>query len=202
VQDNVLIYNYEEENRFPGLNEFRYFDTKNLKYITNTMDRIVFQRPYHHAYLLPEQNRFNEEYDFHEDINGKYFIKWDEGNDSRLDADYIMMHFRLPYDDPWPDASIYLCGRLSNWALQPELKMEYNIESRAYELTTPLKQGIYNYQYVFVPDTGPMDFVMFEGSHFETENDYLVFVYYKDFRKRYETLVGFKIFNTVDKSMF
>ena len=47
-----------------------------------------------------------------------------------------------------------------------------------------------------------MDFSMFEGSHYETENDYLVFVYYHDFRKRYETLVGFKLFNTVQKSMF
>jgi len=53
---------------------------------------------------------------------------------------------------------------------------------------------------VLVSDNAPPDFTLFEGSHFETENDYLIFVYYKDIRKRYESLVGFKILNTVEKS--
>ena len=41
--------------------------------------------------------------------------------------------------------------------------------------------------------------VFLSEKDFETENDYLVFVYYKDFRRRYETLVGFKILNTVER---
>ena len=200
VQNNVLIYNYEEENRFNGLSEFRDFDTKNLKYITERVDRVVFQRPYQHVYLLPDRVRSIDNYDFYEDLNGNFFIKWDEGNISDLDADYVMMHFNLPFDAPLPGADVYIYGGLSNWALQPELKMEYNLKTRAYELVCPLKQGLYNYQYVFVPENAPVDFTFFEGSHFETENDYLIFVYYQDFRKRYETLVGFKILNTIEKS--
>jgi len=199
VQDRVLIYNYEEENRFPGLSEFRYFDTKNLKFITDRIDRVTFERPYHHVYLLPDQVRAVKEYDFYEDLNGKFIVKWDEGRDSRLDADYIMMHFSLPFDAPLAGGDVYLYGGLSNWALQPDLKMEYMLETRSYELISPFKQGFYNYQYVFVPSNEPPDFTLFEGSHFETENDYLIFVYYKDFRKRYETLVGFKILNSVHK---
>jgi len=200
VQNNVLIYNYEEENRFPGLSEFRYFDTKNLKFITDRISRVEFQRPYQHVYLRPDEVRAIEKYDFYEDINGKYFIKWDEGIDSNTDADYVMMHFHLPFDAPLPGGDVYLYGGLSNWTLQPELKMEYNLNIRAYELVSPFKQGLYNYQYVFIPDNTPPDFTLFEGSHFETENDYLIFVYFKDFRERYESLVGFKILNSVDKS--
>ncbi len=202
VQNDVLVYNYEEENQFPGLSEFRYFDTKNLKYITDQLERVVFQRPFHHVYLLPDNNRSLDKYDFYEDINGFYFIKWDEGSDSRLDADYVMMHFFLPFQSPLSGADIYLYGGLSNWNLMPDLKMAYNTELEGYELIYPFKQGLYNYQYVFVPEKGKPDFTFFEGSHFETENDYLVFVYYKDFRKRYETLVGFKILNTIPKSTF
>jgi hypothetical protein len=202
VQNDILIYEYEEENHFDGLSEFRYFDTKNLKYITDRIERVEFQRPYQHVYLLPDPVRSIGDYDFYEDINGRFFIKWDEGTDSSIDADYIMTHFSLPFDSPLPGADIYIYGGLTNWALQPEFRMEYNISSGAYELTSPLKQGLYNYFYVFVPENGKVDFTMFEGSHYETENDYLVFVYYQDFRKRYETLVGFKLFNTVEKSMF
>ncbi len=202
VQNDVLIYNYEEENQFPGLSEFRYFDTKNLKYVTNQLERVVFQRPYHHAYLLPDPNRSLDKYDFYEDLNGSFFIKWDEGSDSRLDADYVIMHFFLPFQSKLSGADVYIYGGLSNWNLMPDLKMEYNTDIEGYELASPFKQGLYNYQYVFVPENGKPDFTFFEGSHFETENNYLVFVYYKDFRKRYETLVGFKILNTIPKSTF
>lgn len=199
VQNNVLIYNYEEENQFQGLSEFRYFDTKNLKNATDRIEKIVFQRPYQHAYMQPDANRSIEKYDFYEDLNGKYFIKWDEGSDSRLDADYVLMHFYLPFDSPISGADVYVYGGLSNWTLMPDLKMKYNTDIRGYEIIAPFKQGLYNYQYVFVPNKGNPDFTMFEGSHFETENDYMVFVYYKDFRERYETLVGFKILNTIPK---
>ena len=202
VQNNVLIYNYEEENQFPGLSEFRYFDTKNIKYISDRIEKTVFHRPYQHAYLLPDANRSIEKYDFYEDLNGKFFIKRDEGSDSRLDADYVIMHFYLPFESPLSSADVYVYGGLSNWSLMPDLKMKYNPDIRGYELLAPFKQGLYNYQYAFVHKNGNPNFPMFEGSHFETENDYMIFVYYKDFRKRYETLVGFKILNTIPKSTF
>jgi hypothetical protein len=199
VQNNVLTYDYEEENRFPGLNEFRYFSTKNLKYITDPIKRVDFQRPYEHVYLLPDPVRTLEKYDFYEDMNGASFITREEGYDSGIDADYMMMHFSLPFDAPMPGADIYVYGGISNWALQPELKMEFNLESRSYELVSPVKQGLYNYQYVVVSKDVPPDFTLFEGNHFETENDYLIFVYHKDFSKRYESLVGFKVLNSIDK---
>ena len=53
-----------------------------------------------------------------------------------------------------------------------------------------LKQGGYNYTYAFVPkgsDKATLQNV--EGSHWETENEYQVFVYYRGFGERYDHLL-------------
>ncbi|MBT7463619.1 MAG: DUF5103 domain-containing protein, partial [Bacteroidetes bacterium] len=75
-----------------------------------------------------------------------------------------------------------------------------NYDSKSYEISTLLKQGYYNYQYRFKPERAPVDPSFFEGAFFETENDYLIFVYYQDFSLRYQQLVGFEIFNTINKN--
>ena len=54
-----------------------------------------------------------------------------------------------------------------------------------------MKQGNYNYQYLFVPEgqtvgqTAPI-----EGDFFETENKYSVYVYYRPMGARYDRLIG------------
>ncbi|NJK94628.1 MAG: hypothetical protein HC905_06630 [Bacteroidales bacterium] len=56
-----------------------------------------------------------------------------------------------------------------------------------------LKQGYYDYQYVFIPkSTGTFDESEIEGSFSETENSYFIFVYYKGFGERYDRLIGYK----------
>jgi len=56
--------------------------------------------------------------------------------------------------------------------------------------------------YLFVENTQPfapsLDYL--EGSSYETENDYLIFVYHTHMAERYERLVGFRIFNTLEKN--
>jgi hypothetical protein len=70
----------------------------------------------------------------------------------------------------------------------------WNFNTSAYELTLLLKQGYYNYQYVYVPQGATSaDHTNIEGSFWQTENDYLLFVYYSDFSARYDRLVGFRL---------
>jgi hypothetical protein len=40
---------------------------------------------------------------------------------------------------------------------------------------------------------------VFEGNHYETENDYLIMVYYKNPRDRYDRIIGSLIVNTTGK---
>ncbi|MCD6347350.1 MAG: DUF5103 domain-containing protein [Bacteroidales bacterium] len=194
-----LVYDYEEGNIFPGLSEFRHFDTKNLKLITEGINYIRFERPLFNVYLLPDATRSIGDYVYEEDMNGQFYIKWDEGFDANTDADYAIVHFTLPFDAPLTEGGVYLFGGLTDWSRNPRYELSYNFEHKAYELSTPLKQGYYNYQYRYYPEGGQVDPSFFEGAFYETENNYLVFVYFHDFSLRYQQLLGFQVFNTVKK---
>ena len=76
--------------------------------------------------------------------------------------------------------------------------MVYNYETKSYELSLFLKQGYYNYKYVFQKDKDKQpDESFIEGSSSDTENDYLIYIYYKEPSKRYDQLVGFKVCNSM-----
>ena len=69
--------------------------------------------------------------------------------------------------------------------------MEYNEREKAYEATILLKMGAYDYQYLWVPDgetkgqTKPI-----EGDWYETKNEYLVLLYYRQRGSRYDRLIS------------
>jgi hypothetical protein len=70
--------------------------------------------------------------------------------------------------------------------------MTWNFNTSAYELSMLLKQGYYNYQYVYVPQGAKTaDATNIEGSFWETGNEYQIFVYYSDYSARYDRLVGY-----------
>ena len=39
----------------------------------------------------------------------------------------------------------------------------------------------------------------FEGSHYETENDYTVLIYYRNPRERYDRIIGVQTINTLNR---
>jgi hypothetical protein len=60
-----------------------------------------------------------------------------------------------------------------------------------------LKQGWYNYEYVFLKKGETRgSATLFEGSHYETENDYFVLVYYRNPFERYDRVIGTAAANT------
>jgi hypothetical protein len=78
--------------------------------------------------------------------------------------------------------------------------MTYNQDRKQYECTMLLKQGWYNYEYAFSGEgvnTGTA--TKFEGSHYETENDYLAIVYYRNPRGRYDRVLGTGTINTLNR---
>ena len=55
-----------------------------------------------------------------------------------------------------------------------------------------LKQGYYNYHYALNDtSTNSIDVSFIEGSHYQTRNDYYIYVYYRAIGNRYDRLVGF-----------
>ena len=65
--------------------------------------------------------------------------------------------------------------------------MEYNEERGEYEAAILLKQGYYGYQ--FRQEDGSTARTM--GDFYETENEYIVLVYYREQGSRYDRLVGY-----------
>jgi hypothetical protein len=95
----------------------------------------------------------------------------------------------------WPqeetNGSFYVFGGLSEWQAQQPFRMDYNRTIRAYEAEVYLKQGYYNYQYLFVPDGQTAGSVEpAEGSYFQAAQLYTFYVYHQGMGMRYDRLVG------------
>lgn len=198
VNNGVLEYTGHQQNVLPGGNEYRSFEMKNLKYQSESVKNIDFINPYYHVELIPDRPRQKNVYFFNEDLNGRYFIDIQGSTKKHTDADYIFVHFTLLHDTPIPDGQVYVFGALTNWSAGNYNMMEYNFGRKAYEATLLLKQGYYNYEYVFVSDqTHVIDPFDLEGSHFEAENDYVIYVYYRPANARFDRLVGYQIVNSL-----
>jgi len=200
VKNNELEYDYDDENVFPGGNEYRYFDTKSLRVKSENVVDIVFQDSVRHIYLLPDKKRSFLVYNFWGDINGKYVVRASLAFDNETDADYTPVHFKLPYHENIPKGNLYIFGQLCDWQFKKECKMHYNHEKLRYENTLLLKQGYYNYEYVFLKDGKTIgDNTLIEGSHWETENDYTIYVYHRSLGDNYDRLVGMGTFSSSAK---
>ena len=82
-------------------------------------------------------------------------------------------------------------GALTDWKVKPEAKMTYNQMALQYETEMYLKQGIYNYIYAFVEDgKSQPDLTRFEGSHWQTENEYSVLVYHRQLGWDFDRLLS------------
>ena len=200
VKNNELIYDYQEDNTFWGNNEFRHFDIKSLRYQSERIKEIIFDSTYHHVYLFNDRKRPYDRYSIEPDINGKFLIKSQEGWKSSIEADYAFVHFTLPVDHI-SYGELYVIGEFTNWQLEASNKLKYNADKIQYEASIYLKQGYYNYHYALKDtSTNRVDVSFIEGTHYQTRNDYYIYVYYRAVGDRYDRFVGF--LKTSSKELF
>lgn len=199
--NNELKYNsLSNRNIFQGGNEYRYFDVKSIRHQTEFVKKIDYEIPNYNIYLYPSDNREFKPYFYWKDFNGKYYIAIQEGQKPETDADYVYVYFTLPSKQIIPGGKFYVSGGLNNWSFDKNNLMTYNQERGEYECTMLLKQGWYNYEYVFLKDGGSDGTAtLFEGSHYETENDYLVLIYYRNPLDRYDRVIGTFVANTLNR---
>lgn len=200
IRDRMLVYDYNKENVFVAGNEFRYFDNRTNKVTGENVLSTEFHRPYFHKTLMKDEVRSNRPYFPYREMNGKYVVESQdrEVGDYDTECDYTFVHFTLPLESVLLGGSVNVFGALSNWNANKSNEMTWNFNTGAYELTLLLKQGYYNYMYVYVPQGSPVaDHKNIEGSFWETENDYQIFVYYKETSSRFERLIGYRQFNSV-----
>ena len=192
VNNNELSYPRDGSNTFDGGNEFRRFNTKSYKYITEHIKNFTFNGRNYVYNLLNDEPRRYKEYEKNGDMNGNFYIMNDVDQDNDLTSDYVDVQFFLKYENPEPNGNIYIFGALTNWEADDNAKMTYDSVKQGYTKTLFLKQGMYDYKYAYVDNlTKTIDCSYEENTHQETENSYYIFVYFKDFNSNGQTVVGY-----------
>lgn len=187
---NQLIYKYDKETTFDGGNEYLYFDNKEIRVSSNTISGTELLDIYN-TYLFTNTVQNDAPYTYNPDINGDFRIRTLDGNDRDDDteADYADVHFSLKYTQEIGLNDVYVYGKFNNYQLTDENRMTLDENAGRFEATIRLKQGFYNYKYVMVTPQ-QTDYTAINGNHFETENNYLVLVYYRNFGDMYDSIIG------------
>lgn len=185
---NRLTYGHCRDLIFPAGNEFRRFEIVNMYDYFKNVDRVTFHDPYYHADLIEDTR--HHAYTFDYDHNGRYLIRYNQASNSDTEADYLFVHFSLA-SEPMTGGKLYVSGHFNGGSLTSKYEMEYNSREKAYQATVLLKMGAYDYQYLWVPDdetagqTEPA-----EGDWYETKNEYLILLYYRQRGSRYDRLIS------------
>lgn len=199
IRSGEIDYSSPDNLLFDGVNEFRSFNTNSIRYISSGIQSIDHIGNEYNVQLIPSENNRKKLYSLIQDINGKSKVNIENSNQSNVEADYVWVYFTLPYYDQLDGKEVFVYGEMTNWQLLPQNQMHYNSQREAFELRLFIKQGYYNYRYV-VRDTktGEVDQTFFEGNCFETENNYQIYIYYKQLGAKYERLIGYKLLNTIN----
>lgn len=193
VDGKSLRWQHARPLIFEGGDEYRHFDAYSTYYAGTGIDRVVYEMGDYHALLNPDELRAGLPYSHEFDVNGQFRVHAERVQDVETEAEYMWVHWFLRAEQPFFDGAVYVGGDLfgNNFTLRN--RMDYDNEHKCYHLAAPVKQGGYDYQYWFVPKGAQSATLLrTEGSHWETRNEYTVYVYYKPFGARYQRLVGVK----------
>ena len=191
---------------FEGGNEYRRLDIGSEYLMGAQVDQVVFDQTTqtYHAFLFPSENLSTSPYQTEPDADGAFVINRERNDYDDTEADYMWVHFSLPVAQPWLDGTLYVIGDAWHNTLTPDNRMQYNDNhgernpndsGGAYTFSCYLKQGGYNWQYVFLNKEARLNhqaatLLRTEGSHWQTGNTYRIYVYYRPFSARYDRLVG------------
>ena len=190
-----LDFNTETEIVMPGGKEWRWLDLRSFRLQSDRVAKANYNTRSTEIFVKPDADRSQQRFVYYRDINGMYTIETTESLNPYWQTDYATVHFSYitPDNVPFANKDIFLTGLLTNYNLNDSAKMTYNNDTRAYEKTLFLKQGYYNYNYVTVEqgDTKRRASYEFtEGNFWDTENDYMILVYYRSLAGRADELVG------------
>lgn len=212
MEGDRVIYEHLPGLIFPSGNEYRRFETVRTTYPGMGIDSIAYEEPMYHAWLAMAESRADRSYLYDSTQRGRFKIDEYNSTDPDLGADYVMTHFTLDFPE-LTEGEIFVEGDLSLRGYSEFNRMKYDRSDGLYHLSMPLKQGSYNYQYVARPRAGidadiniggnfrdggentggntmAADASVVEGNHYETINEYGVYVYLRQPGSRYDRLIG------------
>ncbi|RRO18544.1 type IX secretion system plug protein [Flavobacteriaceae bacterium 14752] len=186
---NTLVFNYPQKTAFWGGNEYLYFDNRDIRVSTINIQRVELFDLYH-TYLNTDRVRQGREYVYNPDINGSFKINTVQGQDVNRESEYAVVHFSLDCRKDLNGGELHVYGRFNNYSLTDETHLDYNKKTGLFETQILLKQGFYNYKYVYLSSEGEFNDHFISGSFDITENDYTILVYYRNVGARFDALIG------------
>ncbi|MBS1660975.1 MAG: DUF5103 domain-containing protein [Bacteroidetes bacterium] len=203
--NNDLQYNSDNGNDivFEGGMEWRWLDLQSFRYQSDRVQSVNYGKTATDVLLRPDPERTRQGYYFYKDYNGAFIITTTESLNAMYQTDYATTHFSFipPGGQSFPDKDVYVLGKFTGGLLNDSTRMTFNPDKGRYERDFFLKQGYYYYSYVTVnkndPDQKP-SFTFTEGNHVETENDYMILVYYRALGARADELVGIARINSLN----
>ena len=191
VKGNEVEYVHNGKLIFDAGNEYRRFELTDPNSPGMNVEDVVYHEGAYHALLYVDKARVS--YSNTIDENGRFYVNTLEGYGMPIEADYVNVHFavKLPYRT---GGNYYLSGDFCGNGFDKKNILFYEEEEGYYFTSHLLKLGVYNYQYVWVPDGGQkVSTAHTEGNFYNTENEYLIYVYHREFGARYDRLVGFLV---------
>lgn len=179
---------FDDAKMFKGGNEFRFFDMRSLHSPGRNVARVDKSTKPFEVYLQPDKPRSDEVYGQYLDMNGGFILDNFDYRDASF-SNYAFVNFTLATKKPL-DGDVFVTGAFHQWNLDNENLMSYDTIRHEYYSRLLLKQGWYDYQYLVRSKHLPPYFV--EGSHYETENTYEIFVYYRSFQPQADLLIGYQ----------
>ena len=177
---------------FEGGNEYHHFDAFSCFYAGHGIDRVYHELGDYHAPLFADELTKGQ-YIHEFDSNGRYVVNAERTSDADVEAEYMWVHWTLPMEQPFFDGALYVGGELFGNELSLKNRMQYDNKAQCYWLTALVKQGGYDYQYWFVPKNQKTTTQRVDGSYWQTENEYAIYVWYRPFGARYDRLVGVSV---------
>ena len=194
VNGNVAVFDHMKQLVFTAGNEYRRIETVATNYLTMGVEAVEYFHPLYHVTLRTDLPRTEEPYIYDQTQHGRYFIRNAESDNSATCADYMVTHFFLNTAGPVQGGKIYINGEFTYNLFSPTTLMKYDAATGGYTCDLLLKQGAYNYQYLFVPDGSATGLTArIEGDKYQTVNEYLVRVYHRRQGERYDRFIGYGI---------
>ena len=138
---------------------------------------------------------------FYRDANGLFINETVEKINPYWNADYAKVNFTFvpPGNQPYNGADLVIMGEITNQGRDKQSVMRFNAEKGVYEATLFLKQGYYDYQYALRQSlNGKIIYnaVSTEQNAWETENAYMILLYFRALGGRHDELIAIRQFNS------
>ena len=189
---SLLEYrHFNMENNFKGGNEFRLADLRSYSFRGAYIAHVDPNTKPRKAKVNPGSSRKHQAYSMMQDRNGGFIIASSETLGDYLACDYISTTFELKSSQL--SDSVYVLGAFNDFQKDKKSLMQYDATTQSYTCDVLLKQGLYDYIYWLDNEKDPY---YFEGSFYQTENNYDIIVYHKSFSDLTDKVVGYYSFRT------